>query len=753
MTRVHSPTISDAELKAAGASLPGVEAKLDDVLSNLSPRMQETDARLAQLGPSPSATQPPEDAEIGELRRRVLAFREALDTEIKQARLLDIEVDQTAHFITQRRQKLFATLLWRRTPSLLSPALWSDLKIAAPGDVARMARFVNGEQGRLNSVSTDRLRLILLALLGIAGLLILGPLRRLFRRIVLDHLLKLGPDAALRSSGVAVWRTLCIAGSVWAAALFLQNGLIWLQATTPAANEIVRAAAAAATFGALIAGLGGALISASDRIGRIAPLSDTQAKNSAASPGLIGAAAALSSLAARVAEILGVSRPTSDAIRDLALTITLVALVFALLALSRTRAPPASAPIDEATGGKRFWVASVIAAWVAALGAFVCLVFGYAALADFVIHETVWIGLILAVLSLLLRFAEAAITALVSPSGAPGRRATRLAGIAPTTLEQGGVLLSGVLRLTLFLLAWAAILAPFGAGAEDAISRVSASDLVIRLGQVSISPGAVAGAAAVFALGLAATKVVRRWLQETYLPKTAMDAGVQVSVASGVSYLGALAAIILTSAYLGLSLDRIALLASALSVGIGFGLQAIIGNFVSGLILLAERPVRVGDWIAIGDLEGDVRRISVRATEIEMRDRSKLIVPNSDLISKTVRNITHSGAIGRVKIVFRLDDSADPLLVRELITECLTSHGDVLLDPTPALFMNDIRDGGLEFTAFAYIASARDAYRVKSELLFTIVPALRSRQLVFASSSPVLKVEMADRLMEPPPAT
>jgi small-conductance mechanosensitive channel len=304
-------------------------------------------------------------------------------------------------------------------------------------------------------------------------------------------------------------------------------------------------------------------------------------------------------------------------------------------------------------------------------------------------------------------------------------------------------------RLALLLFAWAAIVAPFGASAGDIAGRITSANTVFHLGQVSISPGAIFGGVALFFVGLLITRAVRGWLVMRYLPKTRLDIGVRASVAAGVTYLGALVAILFTFAYLGLSFSQIALFASALSVGIGFGLQAIIGNFVSGLILLVERPVKVGDWIAIGDLEGDVKRINIRATEIEMTDRSRLIVPNSDLISKTVRNVTHQASIGRVKIVLKIDDKADPGLVRDLLLARFAAHREVLREPKAAVYLSDVRDGALEFTAFAYVASARQAYRVKSELLFQIVPELKANDITLANSTPVVNIGLPDRLIEP----
>jgi small-conductance mechanosensitive channel len=264
--------------------------------------------------------------------------------------------------------------------------------------------------------------------------------------------------------------------------------------------------------------------------------------------------------------------------------------------------------------------------------------------------------------------------------------------------------------------------------------------MVFKFGQISISPGLIFGGAVLFAAGLVITRIVRGWLETTYLPKTRVDVGLRTSITAGLTYLGALIALLTTCAYLGLSLDRIALFASALSVGIGFGLQAVIGNFVSGLILLAERPVKVGDWIAIGEQEGDVRRIHIRATEIELGDRSKLIVPNSDLVSKIVRNVTSGGALGQVKIVLRVANDADAGEVRNLLLEQLAAHPGVLREPPPGVFLTNVPDGALEFTALAGVASARQAFGIKSDLLFAMVAALKACGVRLATVSTLIQL-------------
>jgi small-conductance mechanosensitive channel len=461
----------------------------------------------------------------------------------------------------------------------------------------------------------------------------------------------------------------------------------------------------------------------------------------------------LASLVSGINSIFAASLPTSIAGDCLTLLGEIAAVGGALAMVGRARHEHLTAGDESAAqAGARSrlpWILAALAAWLALAAALMALLTGFLALSSFLMRETIWIGAVLALIFLLLRLADDLFPALLSPNGPVGRAVMTAIGLSESALEQIGVLLSGVVRLGLLLFGWVTILAPFGASADDVIGRVTTTSWTLHVGQVAVSPGAILGGIALFAVGLLATRGVRGWLESRYLPKTGMDVGVRTSLAAAVSYAGVIVAILLTFAYLGLSFSQIALFASALSVGIGFGLQAIINNFVSGLILLVERPIKVGDWIAIGDLEGDVKAINIRATEIEMLDRSKLIVPNSDLISKTVRNVTHGASAARLRITLRTDTNVDPAAMRDLMLGRIKAHPEILAQPAPGVFLSDVRDGALEFTAFAYVASARVAYRVKSDLLFQIVPDMKTKGIALASSTPVVNIGLPDRLIEP----
>ena len=224
-------------------------------------------------------------------------------------------------------------------------------------------------------------------------------------------------------------------------------------------------------------------------------------------------------------------------------------------------------------------------------------------------------------------------------------------------------------------------------------------------------------------------RLLKHWLDNSYLPSTTLELGMRSSLTTLLGYVGGVLVVAVALSALGIGVERIAWVASALSVGIGFGLQAIVQNFISGLILLAERPVKVGDWVVLGNAEGDVRRINVRATEIQLGDRSTLIVPNSEFITKTVRNMTLANAEGRVLIRLPMPLTTDANRVRDVMLAACSAHTDVLPTPAPSVSLEGIEGGALIFQAIAYVASPRLAGGVRSDLLFAMLDALKVAEL------------------------
>ena len=730
----RSRALDDLALKAQLALIPPVQADLADALSSLTPRLEDTQARLAELGAAPATGQPPEAADIASNRARLVRTQRFLDGNSKRARLLTVEAEQLTDSLADRLRQNFATRLWAQGRSVLDPGLWGDFAMSLPGEVMRLGAALATPNPAASRGSAAALGSGLLALL---GLVLLGPLRIVLNRLGRHWSSTLLPSSSLRQSALALWLVLVGALTPLLAALAFRQALAGMVEMTPILDGLAAGFVGALFYGGLVEALGRSLLSPGRASWRLAPIPDAVVDRLAAYPTLLGLAVGLVAFVAQAGDVVEASPTVAVASDSLSVLIQLVAVGYGLAMLGRARSAQAAAADQEAEADARSrlpWILAAIAAWLALAAALVALTAGYLALATFVMRELIWIGMVLASLFLLMRFVDDLCQALTA-SGSPLARLVKIAvGLSDNALEQIGVLMSGVLRLGLMLFAWVAIVAPFGASAQEIFGRVTSTEVVFKLGQLSVSPGLIFGGVAVFAIGMAITRVIRGWLETTYLPRTRIDMGVRTSITAGMTYLGVLIAVLMTCAYLGLSLDRIALLASALSVGIGFGLQAVISNFVSGLILLAERPVKVGDWVAIGDLEGDIRRINIRATEIEMGDRSKLIVPNSDLISKTVRNVTHAGALGRVRIVMKVDNTADAGEVRDRLMRQLRTHAEVLADPEPGVHLTGLPDGALEFTAIAHVSSPRQTYRIKSELLFAMVADLKAAGVKLAGA-------------------
>jgi len=247
----------------------------------------------------------------------------------------------------------------------------------------------------------------------------------------------------------------------------------------------------------------------------------------------------------------------------------------------------------------------------------------------------------------------------------------------------------------------------------------------IEVGQFRISLARILLGIVVFIALLLATRLFQRWLREKALQQSRLDPGIANSIDMVAGYVGIGLAALLAVSYAGLDITNLAIVAGALSVGIGFGLQSIVNNFVSGLILLIERPIKVGDWIVLGDQQGNVRRISVRATEIETFDRASLIIPNSELITGRVLNWTHRNAMGRVILKVGVGYNSDPERVMALLKACADAHPSVLAAPGPVVAFDGFGDSALQFSLRVYLADISQALGVQSDLRIAMLKALR----------------------------
>ncbi|MDE0111762.1 MAG: DUF3772 domain-containing protein, partial [Albidovulum sp.] len=262
---------------------------------------------------------------------------------------------------------------------------------------------------------------------------------------------------------------------------------------------------------------------------------------------------------------------------------------------------------------------------------------------------------------------------------------------------RGESLFTALVALFLFILSLPVIAWIWGTTEEELLHFWELALDGITVGGQQISISNLLTLVAVFMVGFALTKLAKGVLETTILPNTKLDEGGRKAIATGTGYVGILISLVVSVSLAGIDLTNLAIVAGALSVGLGFGLQAVVSNFVSGLILLIERPVNEGDWIVVGDVSGTVKKISVRSTTVETFDRANVVVPNSDLIASKVTNWTLRHRYGRSIVSVGVAYGTDPRKVERLLLEVARSNDKVMRNPEPQVIFAGFGASSLDF--------------------------------------------------------
>ena len=563
-----------------------------------------------------------------------------------------------------------------------------------------------------------------MAAIVIALALAAAPLGWIARRFVYRDLGEKTPSR-LRRALAAAWTFVIFAVLPLAGLGVVAGALDSFDLSDPSMQGVIDAAFEAARVLIAVNALGRGMLAPGRAAWRLVPVSDRTAGILYRLAMTLAAIWALERLVEPVADAAA-SFNIAVAARGVGALAAAIAIATALRQLGSQRTGAQGSQQNDA------WTPLRTLGWAAALTIFVAALIGYVAFATFLLNQAIYLSILGSGLFIADIIAQGGTEAVLKPDGPIGARLMAMAGLRRNALAQIAVILQGIARVVVLVVAVAAVLKPWGVQSQDMFGSLRSAYFGFSLGGVTLSLSSMIGAAIVFAVAMFLTRLIQNWLSSRFLPQTRLDAGVRNSVRTIFGYIGIIVAAMLAGAQIGLDVQKLALIAGGLSVGIGFGLQTIANNFVSGLILLWERTIRVGDLVVVGSDQGVVRAINARATEIETFDRGSLIVPNSNFVSGVVKNWVHNDRVGRIIISVNVTYESDVDQVRDLMIAAAKAQEQVLAIPGPSVLFAEFGDWSLKFNLVCFVDDIEQAERTRSDINFEVLRRMREAGLRIA---------------------
>ncbi|MFY0402540.1 DUF3772 domain-containing protein [Pantoea dispersa] len=700
----------------------------------LIPQRQQLDAQLAVLGPAPKADSVvKETPEVTRKRAALENQKGKLDDQIKQADgIKNGALVLSSQIVNLRRDQLKSQLALN-SGSILGPRFWSPLFSRQDLDGEKIGDFISELQDTAALSWEPGWRVGTVGWL-LAALLVMTLGRRYSEEFLAWVSIHKLPEGRLRRSFLAAAIALTTLAAVVLTFNFLSLAFVRRDEVSSDVQDFISRLVQLSVYCGLIAGLGRAFLSTRRPSWRLPSISSEVALALKPFPPITAALVFIFQTAESFNYTVGTSLNTT--IFANGLTALLIGSTGLAISMRTNRVRRRMAQAGNPPEARPTIVGLVqLALTVTAVAILVSLIVGYVTLARFLSYEVIWCGILFGSFYFLSHLINDGCESLFSTNNATGKRLQTSLNIDERYLQQAATLLSAVGKT--LLVAFVALALLNGTFASS--TPIELIQKVIEfwggkgLESLNIVPAHMVNAILCLVVGIYVLRSVRRWLDKEFLPKTTMDIGMRVSLVTLFSNIGYVLIILLTLSIMGLQWNKLAWIVSALSVGIGFGLQEIVKNFISGLILLTERPVKVGDLVSISGIEGDIRRINVRATEIQLGDKSTVIVPNSQLISQNVRNATMGNAQGVVTIQLTFPLDIDPVQVRELLLDVYRENERILETPEPSVSFKDLTPAGIVLSVTGNVASQRQISGAKSDLLFDILTRLRKEGIVLST--------------------
>lgn len=669
-------------------------------------------------------------------RRAVLDYRLGLLSAAEaSAKSADLRIDHLLNTIEDIRRRNFASVLLQPIPGIYAYETWSRLPDNVPLALHGLRDLVDGWwEGVPDRQDLGRIGLeaaLLFLVLSFAGWRGVRGLRRwqgegeppFWRR-------------ASSAAGVVLLRALPVtvpvvfAYAMLAAEQRLPERLDWLFYLTAEMTVIVFTVAALVTT----------TLAPRAPAWRLIPVSDAGAARLSGLVVLLAFVYGLTTLLYAITRLVQAPFALTIAVA-LPSSLLLAGLVVAILRTPLRSENPA-APSMRLLRALRAVVWIIVAAIVA------CALTGYLPLARFLAQQLVVTGSILALVYLLLLWVDGFAQSVTDDNAVSGRWLEQRGHLERSRREQLALPISLLLKLAVLVLSVPFIMLQWGYTWPDIQDWYRQLFFGFHIGSTQVTFGALLASVIVFGLGYAAARLFQGWLDVQVLLPAGISGGVRHSIRTGVGYVGILIAALAAVSYAGFNLSSLAIVAGAFSIGIGFGLQNLVNNFVSGLILLAERPIRVGDLVVVGGEEGYVRKISVRSTEIETFDRAHVLIPNASFVSDKVKNWTLHNNVRRVAISIGTAYACDPRQVREVLLKVARSNQDVLHMPEPIVDLREFGASSINFVLYVFIADISKTVRVRTDLSIAIFDAFAEAGIEIPFTQTDVNIRNIDRLHE-----
>lgn len=700
----------------------GARLAADTEAAPLRARMAELEADLKQIGeeaPEGVAELPG----ITELRASLRSEFEDVSALVRQADLNIIEANRLLIDISNsRRDAFYERVLERDKP----PFTLRSLNAATgflKADWETFSQRYSTWKGSLSAPGQFRTAWLALLFSGLIAFVLLGPVPRWADRSLLARYKSFDPTPARRAS-LAALRVITRAVPALLAATIVYQVAVANGVVTAETSKLVGAILLSLATIFVVEDVASAVFAPREPEWRIIPLESGRGTLVRFLLVLIVMVFSANAVLNRLSEWLGSSRELVTLLSAL-IAVTGATLFFLMVRPQLWRLSEARAvSLSKDTLSFWRWVRNLIGL-VAVLCIFAVLV-GHVALGRYVLTRIYYLSF----LCIAAWFGRALLFELVAFVGVQVSKP--FAGAEPAAAgerEEDQRLLVFWLRLLIDIMVFAVSipLAALIIGVKWTDMRNWAIDAIVgvEIGGFTISLANILSAFVAVFLIMVITRFIQRTMDERIFVPARVESGLRNTFRTLIGYVGLIIGIMVAIGTLGFPLANLAIVAGALSLGIGFGLQSIVNNFVSGLILLFERPIKVGDWIVTTAGEGIVKRISVRSTEIETFDWASVIIPNSELITAPVTNWTHKNRYTRLIIPISVSYDSEPEDVSKLLLKEAKANRRTLSYPMPVVFFAGFGDSALDFQVRVFINNVDDRIPVQNELRISIFKALR----------------------------